>query len=191
MHTALFAHGKPPRERYENPAIPKPHEANWFPWIKRQLTLHGIEADVPALPQPYHPIFSDWKNTFPHHTITTETGLVGFSAGSEFLLRLLSEDTAIHAEQLVVVAPWKDHADKYGDFSKYNLDHRIIERVGKLTIISALDDSSAIQDNAHHLAEALPDANLLELPDYGHFMIGNNMKNEEFPELLSVLLGKQ
>ncbi len=189
MRNVLFAHGKPPRERYEDPTIPKPHEANWFPWIKRQLSLHAIEADIPALPKPYFPVFSDWKDAFPVNSIDTDTTLIGFSAGSEFLLRLLSEDTSLHAEQLVLVAPWRDSTEKYGDFSEYTLDPGIIGRVGKLIIINALDDSQAIQDNTHHLAEVWPEANLLELDGYGHFMIGNNMTNEEFPELVTVLLG--
>lgn len=189
MRNVLFAHGKPSRARYENPTIPKPHEANWFPWIKQQLLVAGVEANIPTLPKPYHPVFSDWKDAFPCHAIDKSTGLVGFSAGAEFLLRLLSEDTSLQAEQLVLVARWRDTAEKYGDFSKYTLDSGIIERVGRLTIMSSLDDSQAIQDNAHRLAEVWPGANLLELDGYGHFMIGNNMTNEEFPELATVLLG--
>lgn len=188
MHKVLFAHGKPPREKYENPTIPKPHEANWFPWIRQQLALQNIDSVIPALPRPYYPVFSDWKEAFPVNAIDTNTGLVGFSAGSEFLLRLLSEDTEMRAEQLVLVAPWRDTAKKYENFSQYTLNTGIAERVGKLTIINALDDSKAIQDNAHHLAEALPGANLLELEGYGHFMIGNNMPNEKFPELAALLL---
>jgi predicted alpha/beta hydrolase family esterase len=189
MRNVLFAHGKPPRERYEDPTIPKPHEANWFPWAKGQLSLHNIEASVPALPKPYYPVFRDWENAFPGHDIDEDTGLVGFSAGSEFLLRLLSENTGIHAEHLVLVAPWRDSNGKYEDFSNYTLDPGICERVGKLTVISSLDDSEAIQDNARYLAETLPSANLVKLNGYGHFMLGNNMVSEDFPELISVLLG--
>jgi predicted alpha/beta hydrolase family esterase len=191
MQTVLFAHGKPPRERYEDPTIPKPHEAHWFPWAKRQMSLRGIEARVPALPNPYYPIFSDWKDAFPTHTVDRDTGLVGFSAGSEFLLRLLSEDASMHAGQLILVAPWRDTAEKYGDFSRYTLDPSLTERVGRITVMSALDDNRAIQDNAHRLAEVLPNAHLLELEGYGHFMMGNNMKDEAFPELVTVLLGNQ
>jgi predicted alpha/beta hydrolase family esterase len=191
MKKVIFAHGKPPRERYDDPAMPKPHEANWFPWIRRQLSQFAIEVYIPALPKPYYPVFSDWKDAFPNHAIDTETSLVGFSAGSEFLIRLLSEDPALNPSALVLVAPWRDKAEKYGDFSEYTLDPSIPERVGRLTIISSLDDSQAIQDNAHLLAEVWPEANLLELDGYGHFMIGNNMSNEEFPELAAVLLGDQ
>lgn len=189
MHTVLFAHGKPPRERYEDPAVLKPHEANWFPWAKQQLSLRGIDAIVPALPKPYHPVFSDWKNAFPTHRIDVQTGLVGFSAGAEFLLRLLSEDTSMYPEHLVLVAPWRGSPEKYKDFSDYTLDPNVCERVGRLTIINALNDSQGIQDNAHHLAEVLPSAELIELEGYGHFMIGNTMKSEKFPELIPVLLG--
>lgn len=191
MRRVLFAHGKPSRERYENPEIPKPHEANWFPWIVRQLGSRSIKAEVPALPRPYYPVFSDWKSAFPYHTIDRGTGLVGFSAGAEFLLRLLSEDTSLEAAQLVLVAPWRDTSGKYGEFSHYTLDAKITERVGKLTIISSLDDSEAIHDNAHRLAKIFQNAHLLELKGYGHFLMGNNMTSEEFPELEAVLLDEQ
>jgi predicted alpha/beta hydrolase family esterase len=191
MRNVIFAHGKPPRERYEDPAIPKPHLAHWFPWAEEQLTLRGIDAEVPALPKPYHPVFADWKSAFPGHNIDAATGLVGFSAGSDFLLRLLSEDTHITAEHLVLVAPWRDSAEKYGDFSKYTLDSEICERVGRLTIVSSLDDSNAIQSNASRLADILPSADHLKLNGYGHFMIGNNMTSEDFPELMTILLGQQ
>lgn len=187
MKKVIFAHGKPPREKYENPALPKPHEANWFPWAKKQLAFHGIGSDVPALPKPYYPVFSDWSEAFPVKDINPKTGLVGFSTGAEFLLRLFSEDRGLQAEKLVLVAPWKDTAGKYEDFSKYTLDLGICERIGRLTIISSLDDSQAIQENTSNLAQALPTANVLELDGYGHFMIGNNMVSEEFPELITTL----
>ncbi len=189
MRNVLIAHGKPKREKYEDPLVKKPHEANWLPWLKKQLINKGVETDIPALPKPYYPVFHDWREVFLEHTVEADTGLVGFSAGSEFLLRLLSEDTSIQAGHLVLVAPWRDTAEKYGDFSEYTLDPNIIERVGRLTIISSLDDSVDIKDNTKHLNEVYPGGELIELDGYGHFMIGNNMKSEEFPELLTVLLG--
>jgi predicted alpha/beta hydrolase family esterase len=190
MQSVVFAHGKPPRERYENPDLPKPHEANWFPWAAKQLEQKGIAAAVPALPRPYHPVFADWKESFPVHDVGRDTGLVGFSAGAEFLLRLFSEDPDIEAEPLILVAPWRDVDGKYDDFSKYTLDPSIGERVGRLTLISSRDDSEVIQANARAIASTIRGAKLLELDGYGHFMLGNNMTSEAFPELIRELLEK-
>lgn len=190
MRNVVFAHGKPPKERYDNPDLPKPHEANWFPWIKDQLEAEGIEVDIPALPAPYYPVYKDLGAVLLSSRIQSDTALVGFSMGAELWQHLLSENEQLTPEHLVLVAPWRDIDGKYGDFSKYTLDPQIGERVGRLTVIVSLDDSERIQSNAQDIITAIPQANLIELNGYGHFMIGNNMTGPEFPELLTVLLDK-
>lgn len=104
------------------------------------------------------------------------------------MLRLLSEDKQRELERLVLVAPWRDRQGKYGDFSHYILDRKIGERIGRLTIISSIDDDSVIRSNAYNLVGALPAAKLIELDGYGHFLQGNNMASPEFPELIGELL---
>ncbi len=188
MNKVVIAHGKPPKDRYVNPAMPKPHVANWFPWAKEQLESKGIPTAIPALPKPYHPVYQDWREVFMRQRIDENTALVGFSAGAEFLLRLLSEEERLTVEKVVIVAPWQDVENKYGDFSSYNLNPQIRDRVGRLTIISSIDDSDRIQSNACNLAEAMPWAKSLQLNGYGHFMLGNNMTNVEFPELIAELM---
>lgn len=188
MFKVKIAHGKPTKERYENPDLPKPHEANWFPWIKEQLEIQGIETSIPAMPRPYYPVFTDWKATFGVDDIDRGTRLVGFSTGAEFLLRLLFEEDHLEADRLVLVAPWRDREGKYGDFSKYTLDPRIEERVGQISVITSRDDSTHILDNARALTNVLPLAKSIELDGHGHFLMGNNMTCPEFPELLAELL---
>lgn len=188
MNRAVILHGKPTRERYENPEIPKPHKANWFPWIKSELFKVGIEASVPPLPLPYHPVFKDWKETFEKEKVDEQTGLVGHSAGAEFLLRWLSENEDARAERLVLVAPYRDYLGKYGDFSKYELDKGLASRIGKLTIINSLDDDEPIQRRTQELVKTFPEAKYIELDGYGHFRIGHNMTSPELPVLLDELV---
>jgi hypothetical protein len=90
-------------------------------------------------------------------------------------------------EQIALVAPYHDFAGKYGEFSQYELDGDIIERVGRITIINSLDDDAPIQASVERIATALPDAHVIELDGYGHFRIGHNMQDEEFPVLLNAL----
>lgn len=66
-------------------------ESNWFPWLKEELKKQNIDAAVPAMPNTYHPVFSEWlaylkkkigapdKNTY----------LVGHSLGVIAILRFL------------------------------------------------------------------------------------------------------
>jgi predicted alpha/beta hydrolase family esterase len=187
MKNAIILHGKPSRERYENPAEPKPHEANWLPWLGRQLSARGVTTTIPAFPKPYFPVYEEWQRVFETNDAGPETGLIGHSAGAEFILRWLSENQSKTIEQAVLVAPYRDYAGKYGEFSKYVLDARIQERIGKLTIINSLDDDESITKRAHELSSAFPDAQIIELNGYGHFRIGHNMQSEEFPVLLDLL----
>ena len=184
MKTAVILHGKPTQERYENPDIPKPHKANWFPWIKAELFKVGIEATVPALPQPYHPDYEAWKGVFEKETIDEHTGLVAHSASAEFLLRWLSANKQKELERVVLVAPYRDYVGKYGDFSTYELDKDIPKRIGSLTIINSIDDDEPIQRRTQELVETFPSVKYVELDGYGHFRIGHNMTGPEFPVLL-------
>lgn len=187
MRNAIFLHGKPTRERYDNPSEPKPHVANWFPWISKQLENIGVEVSVPALPMPYFPVYKDWRRVFEGQRIDEQTVLVGHSAGAEFILRWLSENSEQRTEQVVLVAPYHDFARKYGDFSEYTLDSDLVARTGSLAIINSIDDAEPIQRNVDRLMDALPGAKLVELDGFGHFRIGDTMTSEAFPQLLDIL----
>lgn len=187
MNKVVVLHGKPTKERYDDPEEPKPHKANWFPWIKTELSKVGIAASIPALPLPYHPDYDAWREVFEKEKVDNKIGLVGHSAGAEFLLRWLSANKDVAVERAVLVAPYRDYKDKYGDFSNYKLDKDIPKRIGSLTIINSLDDDEPIQRRTQELVEAFPTAKLVELDGYGHFRIGHNMTGPEFPELLDEL----
>lgn len=187
MKNAVILHGKPNRERYENPEEPKPHVANWLPWLGERLEERGVKVAIPALPKPYFPVYEDWKAVFEQNCISEQTALVGHSAGAEFIMRWLSENKAVTTEQAVLVAPYRDYAGKYGEFSQYSLDLEIVSRIGRLTILNSIDDEEPIQTRAHELSRMIPESELIELDGFGHFRIGHNMQSPAFPELLSVL----
>lgn len=187
MKNAVILHGKPSRERYENPELRKPHEANWLPWIGEQLSFRGVEVSIPVMPKPYFPIYKDWKTVFEQNYVDGATSLIGHSAGAEFILRWLAENESTEVEAVTLVAPYHDFGQKYGDFSQYELDSDIVNRIGKLTIVNSLDDDVPIQKSVQRLTALIPGVHLVELDGFGHFRIGHNMHNEEFPELLEVL----
>lgn len=187
MKNAIILHGKPTKERYENPEIPKPHQANWLPWLGRQLSSRGVDVSIPALPRPYFPVYEDWEAVFPGDVVSPETCLIGHSAGAEFILRWLSENKTKRVGHVALVAPYHDFESKYGDFSRYELDAGITERSERLTILNSHDDDQPIQANVERLTTALSYAQLIELDGFGHFRIGHNMQSEEFPQLLELL----
>ncbi|MDZ7744232.1 MAG: hypothetical protein U5K77_00515 [Candidatus Saccharibacteria bacterium] len=82
MKNAVLVHGKPRQDKYENPSIPKPYEANWFPWATKKLEQHRYQVTRPQMPKPYQPDYRDWSLEFGRERrITHETTLVGLSAG--------------------------------------------------------------------------------------------------------------
>lgn len=188
MTNALILHGKPTRERYENPNEPKPHEANWLPWLAGELARRGIRTAIPAFPEPYFPRFDQWKEVFEEHEVNKDTVVVGHSAGSEFALRWLSENSEAHVNRLLLIAPYQDVGRKYGDFSDYRLDEDLHRRVGRITIFNSSDDDIAIRNRAQALRTVFPSAHYVEFADMGHFRLGHNMDTIEFPQALEELL---
>lgn len=184
-YDAIILHGKPPRERYDNPDLPKPHEANWLPWLQQELAQRSLRAAIPQFPKPYFPEYKPYVTEFEQYETDENTSIVAHSAGSEFLLRYLSEHPEVTLRQLLLVAPWTDSSGKYGNFSNYTLDSNLANRVGRIVIMNSLDDTRAIQENVKDLRDKLDNIKYVELDGYGHFMLGNNMLNEAFPELLS------
>lgn len=181
---AMILHGKPPRERYENPDLPKPHEANWLPWLASELSKRGLNTIIPQFPRPYEPDYEAYRAVFERYDV--EQGIVvAHSAGAEFILHWLSENHDVSLRQLLLLAPWTDDKRKYGEFANYTLDTSLPNRIGRVTIINSLDDSQAIQDNVAKLGDALKPAKLIEFEAHGHFMLGNNMASTTFPELLA------
>lgn len=183
MPDVLLLHGKPSRERYEDPEVPMPHEANWFPWMAAELGRRGITAAIPVLPKPFHPEFEAWRQEVERFSVGRETSVVGHSAGAEFALRWLSEEQDVRLAKLVLVAPWADVHGKYGGFSDYELDPGIPERVDEVVIFNSVDDSAEVNFRAHYLHDHLVPSRYVEFDNYGHFMLGNNMESVEFPEL--------
>jgi predicted alpha/beta hydrolase family esterase len=181
---ALILHGKPPRERYENPDLPKPHEANWLPWLASELAKRGLNTAIPQFPKPYEPSYDAYRAVIEQYDIEEGT-VVAHSAGADFILHWLSENPGVSLRQLLLVAPWRDDKGKYGEFSDYTLDLDLPDRIGRITILNSLDDSQAIQDNVTRLRSVLWPTRLVEFESHGHFMLGNNMPDTTFPELLA------
>jgi uncharacterized protein len=191
MNNVLILHGKPKKERYLDPAQPKPHQANWLPWLAEQLEQRGVAAAIPAFPEPYAPDYESWRSTFEQYQVSEHTGIVGHSAGAGFILRWLSENQNITIERAVLVAPWHDTNHEYGkDFFDYDLDSNLASRVGRLVIFNSIDDSKNIHDSVSMIRGVIKGIRYREFEGYGHFMLGNNMNSTQFPELLEELAHK-
>ena len=76
----------------------------WFPYIKEKLEEKGFEVWLPQLPNAQKPNLKDWLPfAIKNGKFTSETILIGHSAGSQFILSLL-ENIDIKIKQAILVS---------------------------------------------------------------------------------------
>jgi len=164
MKNAIIVHGKPSREKFENPDLFDPSDSMWIPRVKHQLTLNGFFAVAPDMPKPYDPHYGSWKKELTRYDIDRDTTLIGYSAGACLLLRYMSDKTNLKIAQMVLVKPWLDPNRKYGNFGKFMIDSHLTERcLGGLSVFYAPDDDDQVERSTIRIAEALPKAEMIQL----------------------------
>lgn len=187
MKNAILIHGRPDKEEYFDDAMPKPHEAHWFPWLKNELEARGIKTSIPVMPRPYEPDYDAWEEVFETYTLTPETVLVGHSRGGGFLLRYLSEHP-IYVEKVLLIAPSiLPNPGVVTGFSEYEIDKNITDRISKISLFYSLDDEEGILKSVQKIKEFLPNITYYEFSDKGHFT-EEDLGTKAFPELLKEIL---
>jgi uncharacterized protein len=116
--------------------------------------------------------------------------LVGHSCGAGFFVRWLTEHTNVSVEKLVLVAPWLDPDQTLGTgFFEFEIDPRLISRVGEFHIFHSSDDPYAdVQASVATLVRVFPTAIQHAYDAMGHFC-REEMKTEAFPDLLKAVTG--
>jgi predicted alpha/beta hydrolase family esterase len=188
QRNAILLHGKPKQEKYENPDFLDPSDSHWIPWAKHQLNIHGIFSVAPDLPKPYDPKYAAWAREFERHDASRDTTVIAHSAGAGFILKWLNSNGAAELDKLVLVAPWLDPQRKYRPEFDFGFRHNLTRRVGSITVFhSSLDDDQALA-SLDIVQRELPDATYIDIPKYGHYMLGNAMESVEFDELIDSVI---
>ncbi len=189
MTNAIILHGKPSIERYMDPSQPKPHEANWLPWLAQTLGHMGIPTTIPELPKPYAPVYENCINEALKTPITEDTLVIGHSMGAGLSIRWMSENPDVAVKKLVLVAPWLDPNRRYGSLFDFVLDPSLIERcAGGMAIFYSSHDGKEAKQSAGMLMSTFPGATRKNIPEDGHFMPGNTMRTNKFYKIISELL---
>ena len=143
MRTAIILHGKPSREDYFNVEREDAQSnAHWLPWIQRQLLLNGILTQALELPEPYEPVYENWKLVFERFDVNKDTILIGHSCGAGFLIRWLSENK-VNVGKVALVAPWLDPDHKLSTgFFNFEIDTEVPKRTADVSIFISSDDDS-------------------------------------------------
>lgn len=171
-----------------DPKTPAPSNNQWFPWLQKQLSLKGIVAQTPEMPEPYRPDYEKWKQVFEQFELDEDTILVGHSCGGGFLVRWLSEND-VKVGKVVLVAPWinPNYQEIVAGFFDFQIDPNLVSKTKGLTLFISSDDEQDELDTAKMLEEKIQDIKMVRFTDKGHFCVGFNLKTEEFPELLAAI----
>ena len=164
------------------------YDKHWIPWIKKNLVALGIETETPLMPNPWAPVYEDFKKEFERQAVSENTILIGHSCGCAFLVRWLGESKK-KIKKLIFVAPWKivDEEDEFRPaFYNYPIDESIKDRVDEIVMFTADDEEEAGKESLRIFHEAL-DGKIIELNGRGHYTLGD-MGTEEFPELLENMI---
>lgn len=192
MKQVILIHGLPDKEEVLGDIWPSPSNSHWFPWIQKELTKRDILCQTLEMPRSYDPIYKDHERVLNQMEISNETILVGHSCGGGFLLRFLSEHKDLNPKKLILVAPWIDpekylkELNKNSDFFDFEIDPSLANRT-EIHLMYSEDDEKYILDSVEKIKEKLPDINLHEFSDKGHFT-EPDLKGKEFPELLYIIL---
>jgi len=165
------------------------YDKHWIPWLKRELVSRGVAVETPLMPNPWEPDYVAFKKEFEKYPVTRDTVLVGHSCGTTFLVRWLGE-TKQNVKKLILVAPWIDGRGTEGikrAFYDFPIDETIASRVEEIVIFTA-DDEEEDGKRAAKTYQAVFDGKTIELKGRGHYT-KNDMGTDEFPELLSEIMG--
>jgi uncharacterized protein len=184
MKTALILHG----------TLGSPH-TNWFRWLKAQLEQQDLEVWLPALPHADQPSLHEWADYVREHCpfeINDETLIVGHSSGA-ILSLILAQQNPLPVGAVVAVSVFHDNSLEWepnNQLFDVEFDWPAIRaNVGELWFIHSDTDPYIPLDQARYVADHCQ-AELIMIPDQGHFNLEHGQHYKEFPRLMDILNDK-
>ncbi|MBN1325077.1 MAG: hypothetical protein JW974_02565 [Alphaproteobacteria bacterium] len=182
MKNAIIVHGV--YESREEFLDQKYTEINgWKEWLQFELNHKDIPTQMPQMPKRYigGMNFDEWVNVFKQFVISSDTILIGHSAGGGFLLKYLSLHPEIHFKQLVLVAPWIDKERYAGDFFNFKLDSELKDRLNKFDLFYSTDDDDYILESVKDICDVYKNIKIHKSDNNGHF------DGDMYKEILEVI----
>lgn len=181
MKQIVVIHGAPYEEEFYKVDKPSPSNANWFPWLQKQVALKDGLCQALEYPRPYDPIYEDWLKVFKQHNLSEETILIGHSCGGGFLLRFLSENPEIKVKKVILVAPWLDpNKELTTSFFNFNLNPDLAKN-NEVHLFISSDDDQAAEKSLELIKVNIQGIIYHEFNNKGHFI------DQDFPELLDLI----
>ena len=187
----IIIHGCPSdKEKAMSPET-RTYDKHWIPWAKQELTSQGIKTEAPLMPNPWEPVYEDFKSEFEKYEVNENTILIGHSCGCAFLVRWLGESKN-NISKLILVAPWKV-VERHGaineyreKFYTYTIDNTIKERVQEIIMFTANDEEDEGKESLKIYHKALG-GEIVNLDGHGHYTMGD-MGTDKLPELIKAII---
>lgn len=183
----IIIHGCPSDVEKAMNAETRTYDKHWIPWLKKKLEEKGIKTEMPLMPEPWYPIYENFKKEFEKNEVNEETILIGHSCGTCFLVRWLGE-TKKRVKKLILVAPWKIPEGDAGrqKFYIFDIDETIKDRIKQIIMFT----SDTEEDDGKKSLKIYHDilgGKIIDLKNHGHYTMGD-MGTIVFPELLDEVL---
>ena len=167
-------------------------EANWFPWLKKELENRGYECLVPKFPTPLDQSLESWLRVFSGYEskINEDTVLIGHSLGASFIINYL-EKTSKKVKATYLIAPFhKLLGNQYDEINKtfvgkeFNWE-KIKSSCNKFFVFASDNDKYIPPEVTNDIVEKL-DAEFNVVPNGGH--LNKESGYEEFYLLLECII---
>ena len=170
---------------YANP------EANWFPWLKKELESRGYEVIVPKFPTPLDQSLESWLRTIKKYEskINNETVLICHSLGAAFILDYLEENKKRIKAAFLIAGFFEKLNTEYDELKKTFIDkgfdwEEIKQNCGKFFVLASDNDEYIPLEMNKDLAKNL-DATLTIVHNGGH--LNKKAGFDKFPLLLDCI----
>ena len=170
---------------YANP------DANWFPWLKKEIEGKGHEVIIPHFPTPLDQSLESWMRTISKYKnkISEETVMIGHSLGAAFILNYLEGANKKIKAAFLVAGFFKSIGSEYDKlnetFINKNFDWKKIKgNCEKFFVISSDNDPYIPLEINKELAR-LVNAELKIIHNGGH--LNKKAGYGKFPELLDFI----
>src|SRR3989338_7890463 len=171
---------------YANP------EANWFPWLKKQLESLGYEVIIPKFPTPLDQSLESWFRVFSQYEnkINEETAMIGHSLCAAFILNYLEKTNKKIKAAFLVAGFYKLLGNQYDEMNKTFVNKQfnweeVKQSCGRIFVYGSDDDPYISMGVTNELAKNL-NAELNVVHDGGH--INKDSGYDTFPLLLECIL---
>lgn len=184
MKTAIILHG----------TLGSP-DGNWFTWLKTELENKELQVWLPQLPHAEQPSLNEWYKFIQKEcpfAINEETLIVGHSSGA-ILALIIAQNNTGKVGAIVDVSVFHDNSLRWEPndmlFDVQFDWQAIAEQVNKLLFVHSNDDPYVPLDQAQFVANNCQ-AELIMIPDQGHFNLEKSENYRQFPQLLEFMSKK-